>query len=266
MNVIQLRLIVPAPARRELLRRAFGADPELAVVSHETDIEHGAAPDVFVVDLATPEATLPWFWMMLHIRYPMARFMAVTNLPVDEAVLQAALHAGAHTILTWADPAARMCAAARAANKGQGYIPLAEVLHAISTVLTRSSLSTHSFRVGDLSLNLLRGQVTLGPHRLHLSRLEFYVLTYLTQNPGRLVSYAELLREIWQDTGRVTGTGRVRSCLKSLQRKLRKNQTDARYIVTVRGLGYRMLTDREWQAQTAPNTMSWNRVKTDPIL
>jgi DNA-binding NarL/FixJ family response regulator len=114
MNVIQLRLIVPAPARREFLRRVFGADSELAVVSHETDIERGDAPDVFVVDLATPEATLPWFWMMLHIRYPLARFMAVTDLPIDEAALQAALHAGAHTILTWADPAAQAVAASPA--------------------------------------------------------------------------------------------------------------------------------------------------------
>ena len=36
---------------------------------------------------------------------------------------------------------------------------------------------------------------------MELTKLEFDLLAYLAENPGRVVSRSELLREVWQRTG-----------------------------------------------------------------
>jgi len=41
----------------------------------------------------------------------------------------------------------------------------------------------------------------------------------------------------------------VKSCMKRLRRKLATNPQDPPYILTVRGYGYRMMTDAEWKAR-----------------
>ncbi len=73
-----------------------------------------------------------------------------------------------------------------------------------------------------------------------LTRLEFDLLAYLAAHPGRVVSRAELLREVWQ---RTDAARTVDVHLSWLRRKLGDDPTQPRFIHVNRGVGV-MLEDR----------------------
>ena len=72
-----------------------------------------------------------------------------------------------------------------------------------------------------------------------LTATEYELLRALSRNAGRVSTYDALLRQVW--AGRHDGdTELVRSFVKKLRRKLGDDAAHPAYIVTERGIGYRM--------------------------
>jgi DNA-binding response OmpR family regulator len=94
-------------------------------------------------------------------------------------------------------------------------------------------------RVGDLEVNPAEGTTTVNGESIHLTKTEFRLLCAFTESPGRVFGREELLRDVWDydffgDTRIVdVHVGRVR-------RKLESDPANPRYLVTVRGLGYKL--------------------------
>jgi Transcriptional regulatory protein, C terminal len=90
----------------------------------------------------------------------------------------------------------------------------------------------------DSILDLVQHQLVLDGRRVDLTKLEFDVISYLQQRPGRVVERAALLRDVWgyEDGG---GSNVIEANVHSLRRKLGDR---AGSIETVRGLGYRFRT------------------------
>jgi DNA-binding response OmpR family regulator len=74
---------------------------------------------------------------------------------------------------------------------------------------------------------------------LELTRTEFDLLTELMRSPARVWSREQLLRSVW-GTEWASDTHLVEVHIGNLRRKLGEARGDARYIRTVRGVGYRM--------------------------
>lgn len=79
-------------------------------------------------------------------------------------------------------------------------------------------------------------RVLLRGIELELTRLEFDLLLFLCDNPGRVHTRATLMAEVWQSSS----TLGERTIDVHVQRVRRKLGSDVRLIRTVRGIGYRV--------------------------
>jgi len=90
--------------------------------------------------------------------------------------------------------------------------------------------------VGDLSLDLVRGEAQRGGRPLHLTATELRLLEVFLRHPGRLLSRDFLLEEVWGYEPR-TRSRSVEVYVGYLRRKMEAG-ADERLIHTVRGRGY----------------------------
>jgi two-component system OmpR family response regulator len=92
---------------------------------------------------------------------------------------------------------------------------------------------------GQLSVDVDGRRAFQNGTELSLTRTEFDLLTELMRTPARVWSREALLRSVW-DTEWATDTHLVEVHIGNLRRKLGEGAGTARYIRTVRGVGYRM--------------------------
>jgi DNA-binding response OmpR family regulator len=122
---------------------------------------------------------------------------------------------------------------------------LAELMARIAAVLRRADAAPASEprppeRLGfaDVVLDLATRTVTRAGVEVKLTHLELELLAYLLRNPARVLPRDLLLREVWGLRG--AGSPRtVDNFVLQLRSKLEVDPDQPRYIVTVRGSGYR---------------------------
>ncbi len=99
-------------------------------------------------------------------------------------------------------------------------------------------------RVGELKLDPASRTVWVGRQRLDLTRKEFGVLEYLMRHPGEVVSQEDLIEHVWDKQVDLFSNS-LRVHIYSLRQKLGDDAEEPRYIETVVGKGYRLLTPGE---------------------
>jgi DNA-binding response OmpR family regulator len=95
-----------------------------------------------------------------------------------------------------------------------------------------------TLRVGELVVDPRTRSVRMGGAPLHLSAKEFALLQALAQEPGRVRSKNELLRDVWG----YVAIGRTRT-VDAHACRLRKKLSAASartWVVSVRGVGYKL--------------------------
>jgi DNA-binding response OmpR family regulator len=92
---------------------------------------------------------------------------------------------------------------------------------------------------GALSIDLAGRQVFVEEQPVTLTRTEFDVLAALSSRPGVVFSRRQLLEAVWGDSW-VGSEHLVDVHVGHLRRKLGDNPAQPRYVITVRGIGYRM--------------------------
>ena len=95
---------------------------------------------------------------------------------------------------------------------------------------------------GSVAVDYVRREVTVGGVPTHLSRKEFDLLVALLSPAQRVRSRDELIDLLWPDTY-LTDTRTLDTHIHRLRAKLEPDPTDPRYIVTVRGVGFRIDPD-----------------------
>ena len=119
---------------------------------------------------------------------------------------------------------------------------LLEILARVKALLKRAGAGTSpksEFQLGDLTIDFAARVVRLGAQEITLRPKEFDLLAALVRHRGRVVSRADLLREVW---GYAAGTESrtVETHLAALRERLGDDPQAPRYIVTVRRAGYRI--------------------------
>jgi DNA-binding response OmpR family regulator len=99
--------------------------------------------------------------------------------------------------------------------------------------------STPPRRFGALLIDLDGRQVHVDAGPIALTRTEFDILAALSGRPGVVLTRRQLLELVWGDSW-VGADNIVDVHVGHLRRKLGDNATASRYVVTVRGVGYRM--------------------------
>jgi two-component system KDP operon response regulator KdpE len=96
-------------------------------------------------------------------------------------------------------------------------------------------------QVGELTIHVESREVTRQGRPIRLSRLEFDLLAYLARHRGRVMTYYELLDHLWDCSPDGHTPKLVRMAISRLQRKICTDPNAPRYILNVRGVGYRLL-------------------------
>jgi len=97
---------------------------------------------------------------------------------------------------------------------------------------------------GDTELDLSNLCGRRGDAQLRFTRREIEVLAYLSRHSQRPVPRAELLNKVWgyaKDLDLETRTVDIH--IAKLRRKIETDPKEPRYLTTVRGAGYRLLTE-----------------------
>jgi DNA-binding response OmpR family regulator len=92
---------------------------------------------------------------------------------------------------------------------------------------------------GDLTIDVAAREVSVADEVVHLTRTEFDVLAVLSADPGVVVTRSALIDAVWR-TGWNGADHLVDVHIGHLRRKLGDDASDPRFVITVRGVGYRM--------------------------
>jgi DNA-binding response OmpR family regulator len=122
---------------------------------------------------------------------------------------------------------------------------LAELRSRIRAVLRRTgargALGTDVVTVGPITLDRSRREVNFDSQPVRLTFSEFELLDALMTDPGRLLNRQELLRAIWGDSA-YRDPRAIDVHIRHLREKLEPEPDKPKYILTVRGAGYRLGT------------------------
>jgi DNA-binding response OmpR family regulator len=118
---------------------------------------------------------------------------------------------------------------------------LAELEARIVAVMRRYKPSVRPtlIRVGDLEIDDSIKQVKVKGRTVSLSPKEYELLKLLASEPGRVFSHQEIIAEVWQNKPFITSSD-VTKYIYLLREKLEDDPENPRYILTVRGFGYKL--------------------------
>lgn len=220
----QVLVIDDEPAIRKLLRTG------LSTQGYEiTDARNGKTalealesepPDLIILDLGLPDMSGHELLRLIREKHEHVPILVLSSRE-DERGKVEALDFGADDYVTKPFGMNELLARMRAALR-----------HRIAEQVGRSI-----FRVGDLSVDLVRRIVRVGDTDVRLSPKEYEVLRQLVHHAGRVMTHAQLLREVW---GGSTDTQYLRVYVRALRQKLEPNPEQPQYILTETGVGYRL--------------------------
>lgn len=180
-------------------------------------------PDLVVLDLGLPDGD--GVDLIRDLRQWSAVPVIVLSARSGEADKIAALDAGADDYLVKPFGAGELMARVRAQ-------------------LRRHSQQTPSgepvLAFGNVSIDLVRRRVERAGEVLHLTPIEYKLLTHLASQPDRVITHQQLLKTVW-GPGHAADTHYVRVHMANLRKKIEHNPTLPVHLVTESGIGYRFV-------------------------
>ncbi|MDD6655694.1 MAG: response regulator [Lachnospiraceae bacterium] len=109
------------------------------------------------------------------------------------------------------------------------------------TVNNNAPLSSQSKYVAkELMIDYEKHVITICGTIVHFTQIEYKILTYLSKNAGKVITYDALISHVWgpfaDSNNRI-----LRVNMANIRRKLESNPADPQYIFTEIGIGYRMI-------------------------
>jgi len=102
--------------------------------------------------------------------------------------------------------------------------------------------------VGDLVVDTARRSARRNAREIELTAKEFALLVYLARNAGRVVSRAELLQHVWDDSGN-SYSNIIDVYAGRLRRKIDEDAREPALFKTVRGMGFMLEAPTESPAR-----------------
>jgi len=185
-----------------------------------------ARPDVIVLDLGLPDTD--GIEVIRRVREWSAMPIIILSARGQETDKVAALDAGADDYVQKPFNVAELMARIRVALR-----------HATS--LSQPAADT-TIVTGEIAIDLARRVVTRGGAEVHLTPIEFKLLTTLARHAGLVMTHRQLLKEVW-GPGHAEESHYLRMFVRQLRQKLEHNPTQPRHICTEVGVGYRFVLD-----------------------
>jgi two-component system KDP operon response regulator KdpE len=225
MTAPALRVLVvdDEPPIRKLLRMGLSSQGYdiIEAPSGKAALELiGEKPDLIILDLGLPDIQGLELLRVIRQRNESVPIVVLSSRG-DEAAKVEALDFGADDYVT----------------KPFG---MEELLARIRAAL-RHQLQVHGerpiFRLGDLSVDLVRRIVKIGDKEIKLSPKEYELLRVLVQHAGKVLTHKFLLRELWDD---LTDAQYLRVYIRQLRQKIEADPERPQFVLTETGIGYRL--------------------------
>jgi two-component system KDP operon response regulator KdpE len=215
------------PIRRFL--RASLVNCDYAVVEAGTGKEGLALalqrpPELVILDLGLPD--MDGLEAIRRLRDWTSVPIVIVSARGQEKDKVAALDAGADDYLTKPFGVGELLARMRVAMR-----------HA-ATIAAKGQ-ETAQFAVGELNVDLAARRVQMGSAEVHLTPIEYRLLTTLVKYAGKVLTHRFLLKEVWGPPY-VDQTHYLRIFMANLRRKLEADPARPRYLLTEQGVGYRL--------------------------
>ncbi len=220
---LKVLVIDDEPPIRKLLRMGLGSQGyeviEAANGKAGLDLLAGE-PGLVILDLGLPDIDGLDVLQTMRSRNELVPIVVLSSRG-DEGSKVRALDLGADDYVTkpfgMDELLARMRAAVRHQLQTQGERPI--------------------FKVGDLSVDLVRRIVRVKDGEVRLSPKEYELLRVLVQHAGKVLTHRFLLGELW-DT--LTDAQYLRVYVRQLRQKIEADPERPQYILTETGIGYRL--------------------------
>jgi two-component system KDP operon response regulator KdpE len=177
-------------------------------------------PDLIILDLGLPDIQGHELLRMIRARNEGVPVVVLSSRG-DEAGKVQALDFGADDYVTkpfgMDELLARMRAALRHQLQVHGERPV--------------------FRVGELSVDLVRRIVKVGSKDIKLSPKEYDLLRLLVQHAGKVLTHKYLLAELWDAQ---TDAQYLRVYVRQLRQKIEADPERPQFVLTETGIGYRL--------------------------
>jgi len=180
-------------------------------------------PELVVVDLGLPDGDGVDF--IRDLRGWSAAPVIVLSARSSEADKIAALDAGADDYLVKPFGAGELMARVRAQLRRQ---------------MQKGIAGEPLIRFGDVCIDLTRRVVERNGQPLHLTPIEYRLLTYLAAQPDRVVTHRQLLKVLW-GPGHSEDSHYVRVHMANLRKKIEAEASMPRHLITEAGIGYRFV-------------------------
>ena len=190
-------------------------------------------PDLVVLDLGLPDGD--GVDLIRDLRTWSAMPIIVLSARSAEASKIAALDAGADDYLVKPFGSGELMARVRAQLR--------------RSQRTSGAEATPVIQFGPITVDLARRTVERrtqsngegdGSEALHLTPIEYKLLTYLASQPDRVITHAQLLKAVW-GPGHAEDTHYVRVHMANLRKKVEENASMPRHLRTEAGIGYRFV-------------------------
>jgi two-component system KDP operon response regulator KdpE len=219
------------PIRRFLRASLAGHDFEVEEASTGTEalmLATQRPPDLVILDLGLPD--LDGLEIIRRLREWSRVPIVIVSARGQEKDKVAALDAGADDYLTKPFGVGELLARMRVALR-----------HA-ATLAAGKQEDAARFAVGELAVDLAARRVFVGQKEIHLTPIEYRLLTTLARHAGKVLTHRFLLQEVWGPPY-VEQTHYLRIFMANLRRKIEADPARPRYFLTEQGVGYRLAED-----------------------
>ena len=112
-----------------------------------------------------------------------------------------------------------------------------------------TSRSENSFSFGNARINFDTWEAYRDKQQIRLTALEMKLLRYLIEHEGLVLSRTELLKNVW-GMDRAPATRTVDTFMLNLRKSFEENPSRPRHFLSVRGAGYRFVSDSTGNPET----------------
>lgn len=202
--------------------QAFNGTEGLSIASSQ-------CPDLILLDLGLPD--IDGLKIIKDIRSWSSIPIIVVSARTQEKEKVAALDAGADDYITKPFGTSELLARIRTS------------LRHSNRLNDGSQLAVRPYQSGNLIIDFEKRIVTCNNEQIHLTPVEYRIVSYLAKNSGKVMTYTSIMTHTWGPYSDVNNNKILRVNMANIRRKLEINPAEPEYLFTEVGIGYRMRED-----------------------
>jgi two-component system KDP operon response regulator KdpE len=225
----RILLVEDEAAIRKFLRSELSADYQLdEAVTAAQALQHAeqSPPDLIILDLGLPD--MDGQEVIRQVRTWLAAPIIVLSARDQDQEKIRALDNGADDYLTKPFSTGELKARVRVA--------LRHVDQATDDA------GSNVFENGDLKVDLTARRVFVADNEIHVTPIEYKLLTTMIRHAGRVLTHRQLLEQVWGPQ-QVRETHYLRVFMAGLRRKIEADPARPKYLITEQGIGYRLAAE-----------------------